>query len=447
MSTRIIGIDLAVTADHQAAILDPATNQYVVKQMAFRALPADLDRLLKRARAGAGEKPTLIGVLEATSMSWHPVSLYLERHGVQVYRVNGRMTKELRRVRNPHARSDRIDCQVLATLYNACPDKLDPLHIPSGEQMTLQRACREFVRWREMTTRIDNRLTAYDNWAWQGLSRLVPATALNWVRTEWYNPWEVAAAGVDAVGAAWRQLSASQDDDGAWLDPWVERAEALTLLYQTPDVIDYPALASSIRRFLTQKAQAEQEQNALYKSVIAPLFRRLYPDCLLTSIRGVGEQSAAIYMAFIHSIDRFPNVESFRQWTGMVPASDQSGGAQTKGLSITQAGPNIIKATLYLDANVARQWDPQLAQTYYNQMMLYGKHHTQAVCAVASHLANRIYAVLKEKRPYVLRDLKGETISPSDAHTLIQERFRVPDEVRRRTNKRLRRSPHPAPAQ
>lgn len=86
MSTRIIGIDLAVTADHQAAILDPATNQYVVKQMAFRALPEDLDRLLKRAQAGAGEKPTLIGVLEATSMSWHPVSLYLERHGVQVYR-------------------------------------------------------------------------------------------------------------------------------------------------------------------------------------------------------------------------------------------------------------------------------------------------------------------------------------------------------------------------
>lgn len=82
MSTRIIGIDLAVTADHQAAILDPATNQYVVKQMAFRALPEELDRLLKRARAGAGENPTLIGILEATSMSWHPVSLYLERHGV-----------------------------------------------------------------------------------------------------------------------------------------------------------------------------------------------------------------------------------------------------------------------------------------------------------------------------------------------------------------------------
>lgn len=447
MSTRIIGIDLAVTADHQAAILDPATNQYVVKRMAFRALPEDLERLLKRTKEGAGAHPTLIAVLEATSMSWHPVSLYLERHGVQVYRVNGRMTKEMRRVRTPHNRSDRLDCQALATLYGACPQRLDPLHIPSGEQMTLQRACREFARWREAMTKIDNRLTAYDNWAWQGLSGLVPSSALNWVRTEWYDPWAVVAAGADALAAAWRQLPAGKDDDGAWLQPWVKRAETLTQLYLTPAALDYPALAALNRRCLDQKAHAKREQQVLYESLIAPLFQRLYPDCLLTSIYGVGEQSAAIYMAFIHSVDRFPNVESFRQWTGMVPASNQSGNAQTKGLAITQAGPDIIKATLYLDANVARQWDPQLAQTYYTQMVLYGKHHTQAICAVASHLANRIYAVLKKRQPYELQDLNGKPISSKDARTLIRERFSVSDEVRRRTSKRLRRSPHPAPAQ
>ena len=85
MSTRIIGIDLAVTADHQAAILDPATKRFVVKQMAFRTSPDDLDRLLRRARTGADGEPELIVVLEATSMAWHPVGLYLaaaRRQGV-----------------------------------------------------------------------------------------------------------------------------------------------------------------------------------------------------------------------------------------------------------------------------------------------------------------------------------------------------------------------------
>lgn len=446
MNIRIIGIDLAVTAEHKAAILDPATNRYLVKQMAFRALPAELDRLLQRARQGVEGELRLIAILEATSLSWHPVSLYLSQHGVQVYRVNGRMTKDQRRVRNRHARSDRIDCQVLTTLYTACPERLDPLFLPSGEQMTLQRHCREYVRWRHFITAIDNRLTAYDNWAWQGLSRLVPAAALPWVRGQWYDPWAVVAAGPEHLASAWRQWLDKEDtEDAAWIVPFVERAQALTHLLQTPAALDYPALASTIQRNLDHKAYAEQTQQALYKNQIRPLFQRLYPDCLLTSIYGIGEQSAALYMAFIHSIHRFATVESFRQWTGMVPASNQSGTTQSKGLPISQAGPNIIKATLYLDAHVARQWDPQLAQIYYNQMVLYGKHHNQATCVVASHLANRIYAVLKHERTYELRNLNGEPISPNQARTLIQERFRIPDEVRRRTTKRMRHTSHPAP--
>lgn len=447
MSTRIIGIDLAVTAEHQAAILDPASKQFVVKQMAFRSLPDDLDRLLQRARAGAGAEPEVIVVLEATSMAWHPVGIYLAAHGAQVYRVNGRMTKDLRRVRSPHARSDRIDCQVLANLYNTYPQELDPLYIPSGAQLTLQRACRAFGRRRTALSASDNRLTAYDNWVWQGLSRLVPAAALPWVRNTWYNPWQVVETGVEDLSSAWRQVPASKDDDGAWIAPWVARAQTLTRLFVTPDTIDYPALMTAIRYELSQQAQAEQEQQRLLSTVILPLYHQLYPACPLPSIYGVGEASAAIYMAFIHTIDRFPNVESFRQWTGMTPTANQSGNAQTKGLPITQAGPSLIKATLFLDANVARQWDPQLARIYYNQMVLYGKHHTQATCAVASHLANRIYAVLKENRPYVLSDLSGAPIAPAAARRLIQERFHVSDDVRGRTNKRLRHRQSPAPAQ
>ena len=451
MSTRIIGIDLAVTAEHRAAILAPATQQFVVKQMTFRSLPADLERLLQRAQEGAGVAPELVAVLEATSMAWHPVSLYLAQHGVKVYRVNGRMTKELRRVHSPHARSDRIDCQVLARLYSTCPEQLNLLHIPSGEQIMLQRACRDLVRWRQLSTAIENRLTAYDNWLWQGLSPLVPAKALNWVRSRWYSPWQVVAADANVLAADWRQHSAGkknnkqdnkqdnkEDDDAAWLTRWQTRARQIACLYATPDAVGLPQLADCVQRYLSDKAYAEQQATTLYDKEIAPLYQRLYPDCPLTSIYGIGDQSAATYMAFIHSIDRFPTVERFRQWTGMVPRADQSGGAQTKGLHLTQAGPNLVKATLYLDANVARLWDPQLALIYYNQMTVYGKHHSQALCAVASHLANRIYAVLKRNQPYVLRNLDGNPISPNAARSLIHQQLHISEETRRRTNKRSR---------
>ena len=90
---------------------------------------------------------------------------------------------------------------------------------------------------------------------------------------------------------------------------------------------------------------------------------------------------------------------------------------------------------------------PPVGRIYYTQMVGYGKHHTQAVCACASHLANRIYTVLKENRPYELRDLEGKPILAADAHRLIQERLHVPEEVRQRTTKRWRQGRHLMPTQ
>jgi hypothetical protein len=72
-------------------------------------------------------------------------------------------------------------------------------------------------------------------------------------------------------------------------------------------------------------------------------------------------------------------------------------------------------------------------------MVEYGKHHCQAVCACASHLASRIYVILKEQRPYELRDLQGKPITAAEARELCLE-YRVPDEVRQRNNKRFRRN-------
>ena len=72
-------------------------------------------------------------------------------------------------------------------------------------------------------------------------------------------------------------------------------------------------------------------------------------------------------------------------------------------------------------------------------MVKYGKHHLQATCACASHLASRIYAVLKQQRPYQLRDVEGNPISVAASRELCLQ-YRVSDEVRKRNNKRFRRN-------
>ena len=47
-----------------------------------------------------------------------------------------------------------------------------------------------------------------------------------------------------------------------------------------------------------------------------------------------------------------------------------------------------------------------------------GRTHTQAVCAVASHLAGRIYVVARAGRDYVWRDLEGNEITKEEARAI-----------------------------
>jgi len=439
MNTRVIGIDLAVSAQHKAVILDLASNSFIGKEFTFSNQSAELERLLQRARLGAEEGTEVAAMMEATGMSWYPVGVYLYDRGVSVYRVNGRQTRDLRRALSRYAGSDRIDAQVLAQLYPLTVHELVPWRPPSGEQLTLQRACLEYGRWRELDVAIQNRLSAYNQWAWGGLQRVVPAVARSWMYQHWYNPWRVCAAGLATLTAAWQAASPDQPAECDWLPGWLKRARRLTDLYGSPERVGYDQLQALIQRQLHLRQQSVCARASLSKELIQPLFGRLYPANPLPSLLGVGPESAATYMAFIHDIGRFPTLDQFRSWCGMVPRSSQSGLAQSKHLSLTHAGPNLVKATLYQNADIARQWDVQFAAIYYQQMVKYGKHHTQAVCACASHLANRIYALLTQHRPYQLRDVDGRPIDRPLSRHLCRTRFLVPDDVRQRNNKRAHR--------
>lgn len=440
MATRIIGIDLAVTAAHKAIVLDQASNSYTSKLMSFHTNPVEMDRVMQSSRAGAPEDVRLIAVLEATGMSWFTVGTYLDRKGVEVYRVNGQQTADQRRVYHRHAKCDRIDARVLARLYLTVPERLHRVYLPNGSQLELQRSCRELARLTSQIAAIKNRLLATDNLAWLGLQDTLPPyqAAGRWIRTHWYNPWRVIEAGETHIAQAWNAHNPDQATDPVWVKALVRKAEQVIALYGDPQCVDYEHLQASVLRELARLETLEDEVHHLRLKVVRPLYRELHPSRYLETIKGVGQDSAAIYIAFIGDILRFPSLNEFRGWSGMIPFSKQSGFAQAKGLHITQAGPDLIKATVFLNANVARLYDPQIAAVYYDQMVIKGKHHLQAICACATHLLNRIYVVLREDRPYELRDVDGNPVDKHLARRICQQRYRVPEEVRRQNNYRVR---------
>jgi len=440
MNTRIIGIDLAVTASHKAIVLEQASNTFLSNVLEFHTDPADLDFVLETARAGTSEPVHLKAVLEATAMTWYVVGQYLHRHGVEVYRVNGQQVADLRRVYKRHAKSDRIDSRVLARLPLLAGRSLHRCFFPSGPQMALQRGCREVARLKELVVASKTRILATDQLTWLGFSGIVPpfSNAAYWLRENWYDPWRVRDVGPEGLAEAWQTASLEEPVDSSWIPALLERAEQVIRLYDSPSLLDYGQFQASLQREQERLRKADEQAHHLRLKMVRPLYRQLHPHRHLETIRGIGQDSAAIYLAFIGDIQRFPSLGDFLGWSGLIPFSRQSGDANTKGLRVTKAGPNLIKATAFLNAGVARQWDPQIAAVYHRQMMTHGKHHLQATCACATHLLTRVYAVLRDERPYELRDASGSPVDKPTARRICLERYHVPAEVRGRNNRRAR---------
>jgi transposase len=439
---RIIGIDLATTAKHRAIVADER-SRFITPLIKFETRLADLERLRARALAGAKPDEELVVVMEATDINWYPISVYFSRQAATVHVVNPRVTADLARFYKRHAQSDRLSAKILARLPLISPDSVYPLVLSGADYLALQRGCKELDR---LTVRISahkNRLQAMDRLGWPGLKLRVfsdpVGPAAGWFREHFYEPRQVVKAGVHGLCQAWRAAEVYNKDEG-WIESLVELAKELLDLYGDQGAyLDYVALAGEVRREQRRLAEVEADAHYVRLRVTRPRYRQIHSSRNLETMRGIGQDGAAVYVGFVGTPQRFATNRAFRGWSGLVPRSRQSGESESKGLRISQAGPDLVKKYAYLDADSARQWDPQIAALYYDQMVNKGKHHTQAVCACATHLLDRVWAMLTQDRVYELRDVDSTAVTPDQAQAIIAERYIVPQQVRQQSNRRARR--------
>lgn len=437
---RIAGIDLAVKAQHQVVVADEQ-GHFLSGPLRFRTGQQELEGIYTTVCRGMAAEEELVVVMEATDIVWYPVAVYFYRRGATIYLINPRMSSDLSRFYRRHAKSDRLSAQVLARLPLVNPDRLYAWTPPGAARLALQRACKELERLTARIQAIQRRLYAMDHLGWPDLHRRVfrrPfGPAARWFRDHFYDPRQVVQAGLSGLRQAWRQAAAWNGDE-TWLEPLLSLAQEVVALYGE-DYLDYQALAAEVQREQRRLAALEAEARFVRLKVTRPRYRQLHPRRHLETIKGVGQDGAAVYVAFVGDVHRFASRRAFRGWSGLIPYSAQSGEREGKGLHITQAGPNLLKKYAYLEAESARQWDPQIAAIYYDQMVHKGKHHKQAVCACATHLLDRIRVILTENRPYELRDVEGNPVTPQQARAIIAERYTVPEEVRRRNTRYARR--------
>lgn len=440
MTTRTIGIDLAIRGDQVAQIFDD--NRPAGKAVRFRLEPAQLDAFVAKATQGLPPGSTVQALMEPTGMSWFPVAHRLAEAGVEVVRVKGQRVRALRKYLSEHAKTDLADAHLLAAMPTFGGPSFDPVHVPAPKSHALQRLTKQRSRFQDLVAAGKRRLLDLLRWAAPSLERVLPdlrtRLSLALLRA-WFDPNAVLSARrATLLRFIGRHASGNHPHSGPVVETLVDglKTAARETLALHRHHVDFEELQAEVAievdlivRHLDAMAELEGRIKALYTE--------LHPSNLLRTIPGIGVHLAPVLIGILHTPERFRSVRHLRGFSGLFPNRTASGGADKPGQRITQAGNDRIKRALILAADTARRVDPELAAVYHRLMTLRGHHHKQALCAVANRLVNRIFRVLRTGTPYVLRDIDGRVIDLREGRHIVIERYTVPQAIRnaRRVNR------------
>jgi transposase len=125
---------------------------------------------------------------------------------------------------------------------------------------------------------------------------------------------------------------------------------------------------------------------------------------LLTSLPGVGWITAAHALARLGDWREIKNVRQIAGFLGLVSSEHSTGDKQNRG-PITRSGDSRLRNKVIQCAWVAINKDPELRAFYRSVFLRQAKKVAarKAIVAVARKLTTRMYVVLKEQRPYVIR--------------------------------------------
>ena len=151
---------------------------------------------------------------------------------------------------------------------------------------------------------------------------------------------------------------------------------------------------------LLQQIDLRQQQVAQLDDAIAKLMDQI-PQ-YITSIPGIGPVTGAAILGEIGDIHRFESVEKLVAYAGIDPTVYQTGQFQASEAHMSKRGSPYLRHALWLAATIAVHHDPEL-HAFYETKRKEGKHYGTVIGAVCRKLLARIYVILKEQRPYVIR--------------------------------------------
>lgn len=425
----MVGIDAAVVAHHRVAVRGSVGGEVIGEDFSVAPTLAGLGKLTGRL----GEFPGALVVAEPTAMSWLALGHAVNDADCGFALIETRHSSKLREAIAGKNKTDVIDADMLATSVELFGLSAGPL--PTASQVALRRAVRRRHRITADAHNADVRLWALAMWvfpdlwnAMDGSHRLARMVFSHWPRLD-----RLARAHTRSVAALCRSYLRDGGDPTqraerireaarGWARFWTGRLDLDAVAWELSEMLgDLDALDDKLDR-------VDGQVSRLWRS-------RWGGDELLVSVSGIGPVTAPVIRAYLDDCRQFNTSKQAVAFVGLNPSNWESGLMASPSRPITKEGPPELRLAFYQAANVARRYDPQLAEFYQRMMCQRGHNHIQATCAVARKLVCRVWATLTSGEPYELRDVDGNPVDTAEARRLVAG-YAVPEHVRRRARAR-----------
>jgi transposase len=159
------------------------------------------------------------------------------------------------------------------------------------------------------------------------------------------------------------------------------------------------ALAAQLIATLAREVIALNEQIRDTDKLIEARFRRHRHAELITSLPGIGTLLGAEFVAATGGdLNAFTSADHLAGFAGLAPAPRDSGRIRGN-LHRPQRYHRALQRVFYTSALISIQFSPE-SRRFYDRKRAEGKHHTQAVLALARRRVNVLWALLRDGRRY-----------------------------------------------
>jgi transposase len=386
----ICGIDVA-KYQHAAQILD-GEGQVQGKAFTVQNTAAGFDELLERLKRLAGA--VTIG-LEATGHYWLALYETLTAAGYPVVVLNPLQVAAYRRSGIRKVKTDHKDAWWVADYVRIANLPVSTQTLPTLLQM------RELSRFRY---RLVEQVSNGKRKVLSILDRVFPE-----YETLFSNVFLQSSRALLKEAATAQQIA---DFDLSELSQLLREASRGHFGTEKATSVQAVAQQSIGVGFLTDAVQIEmrclldqmdllQEQIHLIDQSIADLMAQL-PQ-FITTIPGVGAVTGAAILSEIGDIQRFESSDKLVAYAGIDATVYQTGQFEATETHMSKRGSPYLRHALWQAASMAVIYEPEL-KAFYQAKRDQGKHHGTAIGAVCRKLLARIFVILKEQRPYIIRD-------------------------------------------